>query len=702
MAQQRSLLGAFFAFICSGSLWALTCHEVRTLTGVYTRLHYSYSTFDNELSERTLDNFLKALDPGKTYFLKPDVEEFRKKYATQLDDLIMGGNCAAIDDIMNVYGRRLASAQELIKKKLIDTEHKFDVEEYLDVDFKKLDYAADQEDGNDRWRRRIKYAIMQMQETLPDIKQVRSKLHKRYDLVEKRSREMTSSEVLAIFLNAFASALDPHTDYMSAETLEDFRIQTRLSLEGIGAVLRPEDGFTVIQSLVPGGAAAKTGLLKVNDKIIEVAQGENGKPVDVVDMELQEVVKLIRGTRDTVVMLTIVREEGGKTQRLKVPVTRSQIQLTDRQAKSEVIVVDHVDGQGAKKSMRVGLVRLPSFYIDFEGRQQKVEGYRSSSADTRREIQKLRDQKIDAMIVDLRNNGGGSLDESVAVAGLFLDRGPIVQIKGRDAKSFSQDDTDAGMAYDGPLVVLINRQSASASEIFAGAIQDYGRGLVVGDRHTFGKGTVQNLNDISEKLGAVKITISKFYRPLGASTQLRGVESDIVFPDLFDEYEFGEKFYDYAMPWDKIEPAKIQRVDLIASDRIANLRGRSETRVAKDPGFDETRKAIDEFRKKEAERTRISLKRESSSTPTPSSVPTPTPENDPEDDASGPVLPLDKDPHLQESVRVAADLVLQGTGLPLGNYVFPALASSPASKSAVRVVEDDKKGKKAGRSGGTP
>lgn len=600
---------AFFLMMSamSSTAFALDCKQVRLLTQYYFKMHFTYTEFTDELSKRSLDLFLRAWDPGKLYFLQSDIERFEKQYANQIDDAITRADCKFIDDIVGVYGTRFDERQKAINE-AVAANHDFTVDEYMEVDRKKLPWAKTTEELNDRWRKRVKFQVMQLRETITDVAKIRDKMTKRMDLLRKRHKETNSDQVMGIFLNSFASALDPHSDYMGPDELEDFRINTRLSLEGIGAVLRSEDGFTTIQSLVPGGAAAQSGQVKVDDKIIAVAQMKES-PVDVIDMDLRDVVKLIRGKHGTEVKLTLVREEKGSNVQIQVVLKRQKVQLTDRAAKSTMKIVQIGEGAAAKE-MKVGVVVLPSFYMDFEGRQNKQKDFKSSSADMLREIDSLKKQGVEAIVVDLRNNGGGSLDEAINVSGLFIKTGPIVQIRGSDGSSFVQEDKDPAVAWDGPLVVMINRQSASASEIFAGAIQDYGRGLIVGDSHTFGKGTVQNLNDVSDKLGAVKVTISKFYRPSGSSTQLRGVESDVVFPDLMDELEMGEKFYDYALPWEKIKDADFKTMGLVAPF-VKKLKESSAARVATDPGFKLIAEDIKTYKDGELERSRISLKEKS-------------------------------------------------------------------------------------------
>ncbi|MEZ4741310.1 MAG: carboxy terminal-processing peptidase [Bdellovibrionota bacterium] len=641
-------------FFTSQAANAIDCREVRQLTSHYLRLHFSYNTFDDELSTRTLENFIKAWDPGKVYFLKSDIDNFHKKYAKKIDDMISEGNCSAIDEIINIYSKRFAERHKIVPK-LIEQKFDFTKDEHMVIDRKTLKWATTSEEINDRWRKRIKFQYMQLKGTIDSDKEIRSKLHKRYKLATKRHNELTSDDLYAIFLNSFSSSLDPHSDYLPPEQLEDFRISTRLSLEGIGAVLRSEDGFTTIQSLVPGGAAAKTGKVEVEDKIIAVAQG-NEAPVDVIDMDLREVVKLIRGPRGTEVRLSLVRQEGSAAKKYIVSIIREKIQLQDRAAKSYTYEIEAKEPKGKPKTYKIGVLNLPSFYMDFEGRQAHKVNFRSSSVDMKKEIIKLKKKNIDALIVDLRSNPGGSLDESIKIAGLFYNEGPVVQIKGVDKEPLVSKDEDGTTLYDGPLVVMIDRQSASASEIFAGAIQDYGRGLIIGDTHTFGKGTVQNLSDLPAKLGAIKVTISKFYRPSGGSTQLKGVESDIVLPSLADHVEIGEKHYDYALAWDKIPQAKHQQFNSV-KPYITTLKDLSKKRIDKDADFKKIIANIDEYEKNKEKRTRVSLNEKGEKELSEAE----TADDDdiaPAKDDKGNIIPdLKNDAYLKETLRITTDYV---------------------------------------------
>ena len=348
----------------SSSAYSLSCQEVRLLSISFIRHHFSYNEFTDELSKRTFDNLIKAWDPSKLYFKKADVDELRSKYYTKIDDQISAANCAVVDDVANRYSKRFFERLKYVDK-LVETKHDFKIDEYMIIDPDELKFASDDKELNDRWRKRIKFQHLQLKSTLSD-KEIQKKLKKRYQLAKKRHNELDAEDIYGVFLNAFSSGLDPHSSYYSPSSLDEFRIQTRLSLEGIGAVLRSEDGFTKIQSLVKGGAAFKTGKVKVGDKIVAVAQGDE-PPVDVIDMDLSEVVKLIRGKRSTTVKLSIVREGKKGNTKLVVPIVREKIQLEDRAAKGYSY---KVTDPKSKKSMKVGVLSLPSFYMDFQGRQQ--------------------------------------------------------------------------------------------------------------------------------------------------------------------------------------------------------------------------------------------------------------------------------------------------------------------------------------------
>jgi carboxyl-terminal processing protease len=685
---RRGLIAA--VLLCGGErLFALDCKEVSKLTDFYFKMHYSFDQFDDELSGRTLDNFIKVWDSQKLYFYASDIDEFRKVYGKKFDDIIPNSDCTGIDFIMNRYSQRFMERQAFIKK-AIAMKHDFTVDEYLEVDRKSMNYAKSSEELDERWRKRVKLQILDLKPSVPTIEKIREKLVKRYELLVKRHNELTKDNVYGAYLNAFAMALDPHTSYMPPDDVEDFRIRTRLSLEGIGASLRSEDGYTIVANLVKGGAAEKGGILKENDKIIAVGQGDS-EAVDVVDWDLQEVVKKIRGPRGTTVKLTVLRESPEETKKIIIPIVREKIQLVEQQASSKTYNVE-TNASGAKETLKVGVITLPSFYIDFEGKHRKLKDYRSSARDTAREIERLKRDKVDAIILDLRNNGGGGLEESVDVAGLFFDKGPVVQQKFQSSRVEVLSDDDDFTHYKGPLLVLINRNSASASEIVAGAIQDYGRGLIVGDSHTFGKGTVQNLNDVPGNLGAVKVTVAKYYRPSGKTTQIKGVDADIRLPSIMDELEVGEKFYDYALPYETIKKLSHESFNYI-KPYTKTLADRAEKRIASNDDFKKINDEIKAFKDKETERNRISLKEK----------PVTKEEVKPADDKTDKALKdaedggetdeetnLADDVYLQESLKIAGDYVQLFKGKKLGDVALPELVAMQAKKDAPAVTDKTK------------
>ena len=654
-------------FFYSQSGFALNCTQLKHMVALYLKMHFKFERFDDKLSQRTLHNFLRSWDPGKTYLLQKDVNKLTKRYSTALDDQNLKERCQALDDIVNTFSMRFHKVHGNVDK-IINSKHDFSLDEYMLIDRKKISYAKNQRELNERWRKRIKFQLLQLKSSIDDMDKARRKLTKRYQLVALRHKELNSNDVYAAFLQAFAMALDPHSGYLAAEQLEDFQIRTRLSLEGIGAVLRSEEGFTVIQSLVPGGAAERSGLVQENDKIINVAQAK-GEHIDIIDMELREVVKLIRGERGTKVRLTILREGEKGTQRMLVTIVREKIKLKDQEVSSNVYQIKAKNSPQHNKLYNIAVIDLPSFYIDFEGRQNKRTDFKSSSRDLQRELVNLKKQKVDALVLDLRGNGGGSLDEAINVAGLFIPAGPIVQVKATGSSVKVHRDEDNITWYDGPLVVLVNRHSASASEIVAGAVQDYQRGIVVGNTHTFGKGTVQSLSEVSRTIGAVKVTISKFYRPSGSSTQLQGVEADVVLPSIADELEMGEKYYDYALEWERIKQTKYKPQQRTLP-YISQLAVASAQRIKNEPQFQEIINNIKKFTEQAEGRTRVSLQekpieqKKTDKTKEPST--TPTPSHDPHAE-------LREDAYLQETLKVTGDYLRLLAGAKLVPTTIPVL-----------------------------
>ena len=573
------------------------------------REHFTRRPIDDEIARRWFGIFLEALDPMKVYFLQSDVDAFMQK-RDSLDDLVKRGDVSFAYEVYNRFLERVDARLPLIEK-LLNTPQDFTKDESIVVDRDDTKWATSEAEAEDLWRKRIKYDLLvqKMEKTPPE--EAKDKLLRRYRSFAKRMHQMTADELLETYLSSLTSSLDPHTSFMSPGTLENFEIGMRLQLDGIGASLKGEDGYTTVAELVPGGAADKDGRPQKKDRVVGVGQGSEGEIVDVVDMNLNEVVKLIRGKRGTVVRLKVIPV--GQTAPKIYDITRAKIELKDSEARGEVIE----EGRKPDGSpYRIGVINLPSFYMDMAGARQGQAEYKSSTRDCKRLLDEFKQKGVDCVVLDLRNNGGGSLPESISLTGLFIDTGPVVQIKDADKRVQQYDDVDPGTSWDGPLVVLINKFSASASEIVAGAIQDYRRGLVIGDKATHGKGTVQSLLDLGRQLfqrlpnapslGAIKITMQQFYRPGGLSTQLEGVKSDVELPSLTTHLPVGEGDLDHAIAFDKVPAATFQSSGRVSDDMLKTLRDRSASRVQQNEEFGKVAKDIAQYEKRKQDKT-ISL-----------------------------------------------------------------------------------------------
>lgn len=569
---------------------------VKLVANMISQYHISQKPLDDRISAMILQRFIKELDPQKMYFLKADIDGFAR-YRDQLDNLLRGGDAAFAHEAWNLYLRRLDERVN-VANRMIDEPHDYSLDESMQVDGEQMTWSVDQKELNERWRKRIKYELLSLQLDKTETAEARKRLHKRYETFRRYEHDTEDGEVLERFLTSVAHCYDPHSSYMSPQTLEDFQIQMKLSLEGIGAALRSEDGMTVVAQIVPGGAAEKDGRLKVGDKIVAVGQ-EDGDFQDVVEMRLNRVVRLIRGKLGTKVRLRVLRD--GET--LTIDLTRQTIELHSSEVKGKIFQAADfgLSGKG-----RVGVINIPSFYRDFGGAQQGKDDFKSTARDVSKVLGNFaKEGGVDAIIIDLRMNGGGALSEAIEVTGLFIDKGPVVQVKEQNGNIKSHDDEDDGAEYLGPLMVVCNRLSASASEIFAAAIKDYGRGIVVGDTTTHGKGTVQNVMPVSNAMfkllpsskdrGALKLTINQFYRVNGDSTQNRGVESDVVLPSLIDHMDLGESFMDNALAFDRVQPARHEYFKYVTPEIVSALKKDSEKRVAADPKFQQTLKDIDRY-----------------------------------------------------------------------------------------------------------
>ncbi|PSL15724.1 carboxyl-terminal processing protease [Marinobacterium halophilum] len=570
----------------SANLLAPAPVHSQTLLDVVTALqqgHYNQIEFDDQLSSNVLDQYLDTLDPERSYFYAADIAEF-EPFRHQLDDDILSGKTAAAFTIFNRYQQRRSERIDYILTQLAHAEWDFTRDESLSTDRSEMPWPADQAAMNELWRKRLKSAVLSLKLADKSTDEAREILSKRYQNQQQRIAQAKEDDVFESFVNALTHEFDPHTQYFSPRGSENFQINMSLSLEGIGAVLQAENDQTKVVRLVPAGPADKAGQLQPADVIVGVGQGAEGNIEDVVGMRLDDVVSKIRGPKGTLVRLEIIPADAADRQKRKViSIERNKVKLEEQAARKRVLELER-DG----KPYRLGVIEVPTFYIDFAALQSGDPDYKSTTRDVERLIQELRNENIDGMVMDLRNNGGGSLREANELIGLFIQRGPTVQIRDAAGRVDILGDFDPKVAWDGPLAVIVNRLSASASEIFAGAIQDYNRGLIVGNR-TFGKGTVQTLQAIDH--GQVKLTHAKFYRISGDSTQHRGVEPDIHFPSLYTVEEIGESALDKALPWDQVRPVRHGRFPSL-SPFLQQLIERHEQRTAQDPDFVFMRKQV--------------------------------------------------------------------------------------------------------------
>lgn len=570
-----------------------------------SRFHYSPQKLDDALSEQIFDRYLKALDGDKLFFRAEDVAAF-EPYRLQMDDAILNGRLAPAFEIFKVYRQRVDERTAAIRDAL-KQDFDFSADEDYSFDRKDAAWAEGAAELDEIWRLRVKNDALRLVLAGRETDKIRETLDKRYKNFGERVRQIDAEDVFQTFMNAYAGAIEPHTSYMNPRTSENFNIAMRLSLEGIGAVLsRNDEEFTVVRSVVPGGPAALSGKVKPGDRIVAVGQGETGAMVDVVGWRLDDVVDLIRGPKDSVVRLDVLPAEAGiDGEHVLLTLARQKVKLEEQAAKKQIIEI----GEG-EDQRRVGVISLPAFYQDFEGRRRDEPDFRSATRDVAALLEELKAENVEGVVIDLRNNGGGSLNEAVELTGLFIDTGPVVQVKDAGRRVSIETDRKPGVAWDGPVAVLINRASASASEIFAGAIQDYGRGLIMGEP-TFGKGTVQNLVDLdafsreNPGLGHLKITVAQFFRIAGGSTQHKGVVPDIAFPVTWDATEYGESVYDNALPWAAISPAKFESYGDL-SPLLPLLKSRHDVRIAQDQEFQWWVEDVQEYRELR-ERKTISL-----------------------------------------------------------------------------------------------
>ncbi len=574
--------------------------------------HYTRQKLDDEMSKKFLQTYLTTLDYNKLYFTQQDVDEFEKKYGTTLGDSVLRGDVTPAREIFEKFKAKV-EARAVKNTALIQKDYKFDSNRTVEINRQDSPWPKDEADADRIWAERIEAELLR--EDLADLKlrPPKETVTRRYDQVVRNVREMDDEDVVKTFLTSLAQTYDPHSEYLSQSDLKNFQISMKLSLVGVGAVLSSEDGYAKIKEVVPGGPADLDGRLKVNDRIAAVAQGSDDFE-DVVDMKLDKVVEKIRGKKGSTVRLMVIPGDATDPSKRKVvEIVRDEVKLKDQEAKGELLDIKGPDD----KTTRIGWITLPSFYANMDDSGAP----KSTSEDVAALIGRLKREGMQGLIIDLRRDGGGSLDEAIKLTGLFIPRGPVVQAKDPNGKISVSQDLDPGVAYSGPLVVLMNRLSASASEIFAAALQDYGRAVIVGDERSFGKGTVQTVlkigqlmpffslgtsEDDSTKAGALKLTIQKFYRVKGGSTQLKGVESDIVLPSLSDQKEFGEGSLKHRLPYDEVAPVKITESTVASPLAIEELRARSQQRVAGDPEFAYVKEDITRIKDK-VEKNTLSL-----------------------------------------------------------------------------------------------
>jgi len=579
----------------------------RVVAKIIEREHLTQHPLDNEISERAMSLFIKSLDNMKLYFTQADIDEFNK-HRDQLDEDFGSGD---ISFAYVVFKKFLQRADERVKyvDEILKGPINYETKEVLVTDPDKLHFPKNEAEAQERWRKRITYDMLVLRadkKVKETDEQQRARLKRRYNSFAKRMHQTDADNLLEIFLTSITTGYDPHTTYMSPTTLENFKILMSLHLEGIGAALSVNDGFTEISKLIPGGAAHKSGLLKVDDRIVSVGQGAEGPMVDVTEMKLDDVVKLIRGKPGTTVRLGVIPHDGGDGKPKIIDITRAKIELTDSEARG-VIFEDGRKENG--KPFKVGVIDLPSFYMDMEAAREGGNDFKSTTRDVKKILDKFNKEGVDALVLDLRRNGGGALSEAVSLTGLFIDEGPVVQVKDPDGRTQHYDDLDKGMSWTGPLVVLTSKFSASASEILAGAIQDYHRGLVIGDSSTHGKGTVQSLLDLGPQmfrianppnLGALKITMQQFYRPNGASTQKKGVESDLTLPSLTDHMDVSEADLDYPVEFDKIDAAPFDGYASVNPNVIKRLGELSTARTKDSTDFQKLLGNIEKYKEQKA------------------------------------------------------------------------------------------------------
>jgi carboxyl-terminal processing protease len=578
-------------------------NEDELITTILQRYHYRKFQLNDSLSGVIFNRYLKSLDDNRSYFYASDIADFNQ-YKYQLDDDIKNGNLNPPFIMFNVFKNRMNERIDFAERTL-DKGFNFNENDEFQIDREKAAWAKDSVELNSIWYKKTKNDALNLILTGKKWDDIKSTLKKRYENLRKSLLQYSNEDVFQLFENSFAESLDPHTDYMSPSTSDNFKIDMSRSLEGIGAQLQTEDEYTKIADVIAGGPAFKSKQLHKDDKIVAVAQGKEGEFVDIIGWRVTDVVQLIRGPKGSIVKLQIIPAGQSANSRTKeVTLVRDKITLEEQSAKSKIL-----DLKNDNKNYKLGVITIPAFYSDFDAEQRGDKDYKSTTKDVQKLLAELIKAKVQGVIIDLRSDGGGSLEEAIKLTGLFIKNGPVVQIKSSDGSIRVESDPDPSIQYNGPLAILVNRLSASASEIFSAAIQDYGRGLIIGE-NTYGKGTVQNLIDLNRlmpnsetKLGQVKLTIAKFYRINGESTQHMGVVPDINFPPIFDFSEIGESSEPSSLPWDQIKSATYTQFGNI-KQYVPELVKKHEERIKKrNPLWEEYMDEVNDYKEAHNKKT---------------------------------------------------------------------------------------------------
>ncbi len=572
--------------------------------------HYSHITVNEKISVDMFEAYIKALDNQKVYFVQNDIKTF-EKYKKDFAQLLQQGNVEIAFQIFNAYKQNtLARINQNLKDldRDLDKVYDFTKDEEMETDREKSSWAKDKKELDKIWEQRLKNEVLSLKLGKKNNEDIKKTLTQRYERYKKSISQINSEDVFQIIINAFTESYDPHTNYFSPVNAQNFQMNMKKSFEGIGARLTVQDDYTVINEVMPGGPASKGKELKKGDKIVAIAQGENGEFEDVVGWRIDDVIGLIRGQKNTMVRLKVIPANSvvGAPQKV-IKIMRDKIKIEDESVTKKIVKI-----KKNGKDYKLGIIEVPSFYIDFKDYQSGNPDYKSTSGDVRKIIKELKKEGIDGLLMDLRNNGGGSLKEAIDLTGLFIKTGAIVQVKDADGSIEAQPDKNEEIAYDGELAVLVNNFSASASEIFAGAIQDYKRGVILGEQ-TFGKGTVQSPIDLANYMrsedpnqGQINLTLSKFYRITGSSTQNRGVMPDVSFPMVYDRTEVSESAERSALPWDEIRATRFTATEHINNKTIDKLKKSFEKELKTDEKLKKTVADVEEARKLR-KRTKISL-----------------------------------------------------------------------------------------------